>query len=120
MKSEKKKKSENTIKEGHFQALIENAHDAIVVYDATGRIKYASKSLKKILGFNVREVIGKFGTHFVHPDDGRTDKHVILFTPQATSQAVEKLNGKISLNSKYGAGTKIKINLPNEKLTRQL
>ncbi|HZI24948.1 MAG TPA: ATP-binding protein, partial [Chryseolinea sp.] len=34
-------------------------------------------------------------------------------------QAVEKLNGKISLNSKYGAGTKIKINLPNEKLTRQ-
>ena len=69
MKSEKKKKSENTIKEGHFQALIENAHDAIVVYDATGRIKYASKSLKKILGFNVREVIGKFGTHFVHPDD---------------------------------------------------
>ncbi len=69
MGSKHTKKTDNTIKEGHFQALIENAHDAIVVYDSSGRIKYASKSLKKILGFNVREVVGRFGAHFVHPDD---------------------------------------------------
>jgi chemotaxis protein histidine kinase CheA len=29
-------------------------------------------------------------------------------------QAVEKLNGTISLRSEYGTGTRIKINLPNE------
>jgi PAS domain S-box-containing protein len=69
MKSKQKKKAGSTIKAGHFQALIENAHDAIVVYDSAGRIKYASKSLKKILGFNVKEVVGKFGTAFLHPDD---------------------------------------------------
>jgi len=55
--------------DGHFQALIENAHDGIVVYDNTGKIKYASKSVKKVLGFSASEVLGKFGTHFVHPED---------------------------------------------------
>ena len=76
------KQPANTIKEGHFQALIENAHDAIVVYDSSGRIKYASKSLKKILGFNVREVVGRFGTQFVHPDDIEQATKCLLCAPE--------------------------------------
>src|SRR5688572_7573449 len=97
MKSKQKKKAGNTIKAGHFQALIENAHDAIVVYDSAGRIKYASKSLKKVLGFNVREVVGKFGTAFVHPDDiERTSKsfYSLLKKPRKTITLFQRIRHK--------------------------
>ena len=98
MKSKRQKKTDNnTIRDGHFQALIENAHDAIVVYDSTGRIKYASKSLKKVLGFNVREVVGKFGTHFVHPDDiEKTSKsfYSLLKKPRKTITLFQRIKHK--------------------------
>ncbi|HZI25123.1 MAG TPA: PAS domain S-box protein [Chryseolinea sp.] len=97
MRSKHIKKTGNTIKEGHFQALIENAHDAIVVYDSSGRIKYASKSVKKILGFNVREVVGRFGTHFVHPDDiEQTSKsfYALLKKPRKTITLFQRIRHK--------------------------
>ncbi|HEX6224061.1 MAG TPA: PAS domain S-box protein [Chryseolinea sp.] len=97
MKSKPKKKSGNAIKEGHFQALIENAHDAIVVYDSSGRIKYASRSLKKILGFNVREVLGKFGTDFVHPDDIEQTSNLffsLLKKPRKTITLFQRIRQK--------------------------
>ncbi len=97
MRSKHIKKTGNTIKEGHFQALIENAHDAIVVYDSSGRIKYASKSVKKILGFNVREVLGRFGTHFVHPDDiEQTSKsfYALLKKPRKTITLFQRIRHK--------------------------
>ena len=97
MRSKQIKKTGNTIKEGHFQALIENAHDAIVVYDSSGRIKYASKSVKKILGFNVREVVGRFGTHFVHPDDiEQTSKsfYALLKKPRKTITLFQRIRHK--------------------------
>ncbi len=97
MGSKHTKKAGNTINEGHFQALIENAHDAIVVYDSSGRIKYASKSVKKILGFNVREVVGRFGTHFVHPDDiEQTSKlfYALLKKPRKTITLFQRIRHK--------------------------
>ena len=80
MKAKRRKKESNLINDGHFQALIENAHDGIVVYDVTGKIKYASKSVKKVLGFSAQEVVGKFGTHFVHPDDIEHTRKSFFFT----------------------------------------
>jgi PAS domain S-box-containing protein len=67
MKAKRRKKVSNLINDGHFQALIENAHDGIVVYDATGKIKYASKSVKKVLGFRghrqIRNIFRSSGGH---------------------------------------------------------
>ncbi len=97
MGSKHTKKTDNAIKEGHFQALIENAHDAIVVYDSSGRIKYASKSLKKILGFNVREVVGRFGTYFVHPDDievATKSFYALLKKPRKTITLFQRIRHK--------------------------
>src|SRR6187549_1894227 len=97
MGSRHTKKTGDAISEGHFQALIENAHDAIVVYDSSGRIKYASKSVKKILGFKVQEVVGRFGTHFVHPDDieqASKSFYALLKKPRKTITLFQRIRHK--------------------------
>ncbi len=33
-----------------FRALIENAHEGIVLYDQSGKIKFATSSIKKVVG----------------------------------------------------------------------
>ena len=38
----------NELSETTFRALIENAHDGIVLYDYNGNIKFASSSVKKL------------------------------------------------------------------------
>ena len=67
MKSVREKVS--TLSESGFRALIEHAHEGIVVYDAAGDIKFASKSVKKVCGYSDKEVLGKNGTFFVHTHD---------------------------------------------------
>src|SRR5690349_5858825 len=52
-----------------FKALIQNAHEGIVLYDAQGKIKFASDSVKKVAGYDESELLGKGGTYFIHPDD---------------------------------------------------
>ncbi|HEY3429845.1 MAG TPA: PAS domain S-box protein, partial [Cyclobacteriaceae bacterium] len=71
------KKSHNTVllKErasltaNRFKALLENAYDGIVLYDATGVIQYASPSIKTFFGFTSHDVLGKKGTDFIYPGD---------------------------------------------------
>lgn len=64
-----KKIVRNDVSEKRFRALIENAHDGIVLYDIAGKIQYAAPSVKKVSGFSVNEVLGKQWKVFVHPDD---------------------------------------------------
>jgi PAS domain S-box-containing protein len=59
----------NTQSASHFKALLENAYDGIVLYDARGIIQYASPSVKKVGGFTPLDLIGKSGTSFVHPKE---------------------------------------------------
>lgn len=58
-----------TSREKKFRALIENAYEGIVLYDAEGIIIYASPSVQNIAGYAESEVCGKKGTDFIHPDD---------------------------------------------------
>lgn len=55
--------------EEHFRSLIENAADIVHVVDATGRIRYISPSVERILGYSPEELVGKPGQEFVHPED---------------------------------------------------
>ena len=64
-----KKATEGTATEMQFKALIQNAHDGIVLYNNEGKIKFASHSVKKVAGFTEKELLGKGGSHFLHPDD---------------------------------------------------
>ncbi|SHH99833.1 PAS domain S-box-containing protein [Chryseolinea serpens] len=52
-----------------FKALIENAHEGIVLYDVKGKIKFASSSVRKIAGYKEAELLGRSGKEFVHPED---------------------------------------------------
>ena len=97
MKLKGKNKKDIALNEGHFQALIENAHDGIVVYEPSGKIKYASKSVKKVLGFSADEVIGRSGGKFVHPDDleqSQKSFFSLLKKPRKTITLFQRLKHK--------------------------
>ncbi|HZG42467.1 MAG TPA: PAS domain S-box protein [Longimicrobium sp.] len=55
--------------EARFRSLIENASDVITVLDADGRIRYESPSVKRILGYDPDEMLGRPVMEFIHPDD---------------------------------------------------
>ncbi|HEY7769280.1 PAS domain S-box protein [Longimicrobium sp.] len=55
--------------EARFRSLIENATDVITVLDADGRIRFGSPSVKRILGYDPDELLGRPVTDFIHPDD---------------------------------------------------
>jgi PAS domain S-box-containing protein len=97
MKLKGKNKKDIALNEGHFQALIENAHDGIVVYEPSGKIKYASKSVKNVLGFSAKEVVGRSGTKFIHPDDqeqSRKSFFSLLKKPRKTITLFQRLKHK--------------------------
>jgi PAS domain S-box-containing protein len=56
------------LSEKRFRALIENAHEGIIIYDQRGKIKYATPSIKKVSGYGIKDVIGRSGKEFVHED----------------------------------------------------
>jgi PAS domain S-box-containing protein len=69
MKRKVKIVSHNDLSSKRFKALIENAHEGIVLYNPKGLITYATPAVSKITGYKTSEVIGKPGTHFLHPED---------------------------------------------------
>lgn len=51
---------QNTLAQVHYQALLlENVHDAIVVWDASGKITYWNQAAADLFGYNSRERIGR-------------------------------------------------------------
>ena len=61
--------------ESRFRALIEHGNDVTVMFDAEGKVSYISPSVKKVIGYEVDELVGQPGLHLVHPDDReRADK----------------------------------------------
>lgn len=52
-----------------FQALIENAFDAIKVVDRDCAIIYASPSVERVLGYDPAGLVGRKTLEFIHPDD---------------------------------------------------
>ncbi|HEY2511868.1 MAG TPA: ATP-binding protein [Polyangiaceae bacterium] len=55
--------------EANFRELIENAPDAIGVYDRTGRHVYVNPRLATFLGYGREELLDKRVSELVHPDD---------------------------------------------------
>ena len=53
----------------HYQALIENAPDGIVLLSNERQLKYASPSARRIFGYSPTEDLLKRPNEFVHPDD---------------------------------------------------
>lgn len=53
----------------HYQALIENAPDGIVLINAEGQFLYASPSARKVFGYNTTEELSTHPNDLTHPDD---------------------------------------------------
>ena len=53
----------------YFQLLIEKALDLIALLDQQGNVIYNSPSIKRVLGYEESEMIGKSAFDLLHPDD---------------------------------------------------
>src|SRR5258708_30615045 len=53
----------------HFRQMVENSHDILTIRDAEGRVRYASPSIHRILGYKQEDLIGSTGLHLLHPED---------------------------------------------------
>jgi len=49
--------------------VVEELGDLLHILDANGNIKHVSPSVKRLLGYNSDEVLNKFLSDFLHPDD---------------------------------------------------
>lgn len=58
-----------SIREEYYRRLTENAPEGIMVLDSEGVMRYYSQSMKRVLGYEEGENIGKSVFEFVHPDD---------------------------------------------------
>jgi two-component system response regulator VicR len=56
-------------KEELFNALIENAMDAMVIINSDGTIRHKSSSIERVFGYKVEDDIGRSSFDFVHPED---------------------------------------------------
>jgi len=56
-------------REEHFRSIIENASDIIAILDVEGRVKYASPSVERVLGYRPADLIGAQVRDYFHPDD---------------------------------------------------
>ena len=52
-----------------FKTLIEHSADGVVILDEVGSLKYASPSVKNILGYEVEDILNFTLLDYVHPDD---------------------------------------------------
>lgn len=64
-------RSEKEKKQGELQykMFLENSSDLFSIIDLQGIIKYESPSIKKLLGIDPDELIGKLFLYLVHPED---------------------------------------------------
>ncbi len=79
------KRAEQALRESEqrFRALIENVSDLIAVHDREGRIRYASPSIERLLGYRPEQVLGAGIDELVHPDDRAEATRVLRLTLQS-------------------------------------
>lgn len=83
---------------GRFKALIENACDGIVLYDANGVIQYANPSVKNFGGVTPHDLFGKRGADFVYHEDLPASReafyNVLMLPGKSITQILRFINKK--------------------------
>jgi len=74
-----------------YQLVVENSGDLIVLVDREARIKFASPSFGRVLGYQPDEVVGLPGLTFVHPDDLDRVQEALLQTITSGSSFVSRV-----------------------------
>lgn len=91
------RKQHTALSEKNFRALIENAHEGIVLYSSTGEITFASQSVARVTGYAVKSLIGKKGTDFLHADDKEEARKVfaqVLSKPGKSITFIQRIRHK--------------------------
>ena len=98
----KRKQAEDQLRasEERFRRMIENASDLISVINRDGVFRFQSPAVKRMLGYEPEEMLGKTCIEFVHPDD-RAKKQEALArataapgTPIMVEQRVRHADGR--------------------------
>jgi PAS domain S-box-containing protein len=55
--------------EERFRSLVRNSSDIVTVFTPEGIVTYQSPALRRVLGYEPDELIGRNGFDYVHPDD---------------------------------------------------
>ena len=69
-------------REQHFRALIERAHDIVILLAPDGTIKYQSPATERVLGYSPEELVGSSVLDVLHPEDrGRAAEILATWSP---------------------------------------
>jgi two-component system, sensor histidine kinase and response regulator len=55
--------------EERYRTLVERSHDAIITFDIHGKIRFASPSTERLVGYSAEEIVGKDAADFVVPEE---------------------------------------------------
>jgi len=72
-----------------FRRIIENVLDIVFIMNEKGTIKYASPSVRTILGYSPRELIGTNGLLLVHPGDHPQDATIDQVSAMPVTRPLE-------------------------------
>src|SRR5918995_4370477 len=70
-------------REQHFRALIERAHDIVVLLGPDGSILYQSPATERVLGYTPEELAGNNVLDIVHPEDRERAGSMLATWPAA-------------------------------------
>jgi PAS domain S-box-containing protein len=57
------------LSEERFRLMIENESDILTILDPDGRVRYATPSIERVLGYRPDEILGTNTFNYIHPDD---------------------------------------------------
>ncbi len=83
-----RKAAEQTLRdsESRFRALLANGADIVLLLDRVGVVRWASPSVKRILGIEPGELIGRSNRELAHPDDERALRQGFLATLKSKAE----------------------------------
>jgi PAS domain S-box-containing protein len=75
-------------REEHFRSLIENALDIISIVGGDGVVRFASPSVRRVLGYEPDQLAGQRVFNYVHPDDARAVNDLLCPSDRTISREI--------------------------------
>jgi PAS domain S-box-containing protein len=60
---------ENGSRVDRYRTFVEESNDIVTIIDTDGTVTYVSPAVRRVLGYDPEELVGKTGYEYVHPDD---------------------------------------------------